>query len=330
MQTERMLAAIFNEGVPWEPDIHVVKQVYGNGRLERLAELTDLYPEFITRENFADHQEKLGELEVIFSTWGMFPLTGAQLDQLPKLKAVFHAGGASGHFRGPLQERGIKVCSSAAANAIPVAEFALSQILLAGAGYFRNIRECVDTESTRQINTFRGHGNYHTRVAILGDGVVSRQLRKFLEPHDLEVVVVSSYPERRTISLEEAFSTAFAVVNLFPDLENNAGIYDAPLFERMIDSSVFINVGRGRQVNEAGLVAVLKKRPDLTALLDVQYPEPPEPGSGLFALPNILLTPHIAGSKATELTRMADYMIDEFLRFERGEPLRHAVQPDQL
>lgn len=325
-----MKSAIFNQGVEWTRGPRIMDQVFANGRMERLAEMTDLYPDFITEKNFEAHAENLRDLEVIFSTWGIFPLNENQLARLPKLKAVFYAGGATGHFRGPLLERGIVVCTSSSANAIPVAEFALAQILLAGAGYFRNIRECVDLEHIRQIDSYRGHGNYHTRVAILGDGTISRQLQEFLAPHALEVVVVSSFPERRTVSLEEAFSTSFAVVNLFPDLDSNGGIYDEPLFARMIDSAVFINVGRGRQVVESDLIAVMKKRPDLTALLDVQYPEPPEPDSELFSMPNILLTPHTAGSKTSELVRMADYMIEEYQRFIKGESLQYEVRADQL
>ncbi len=142
--------------------------------------------------------------------------------------------------------------------------------------------------------------------------------------------VVPARADNRIISLEEAFATSIAIVNLFSDRDDNAGVFAAPLFRSMMDSAVFINVGRGRQVNEADLVTVMKERADLTALLDVQWPEPPEDGSELYTLPNIRLSGHIAGSKGTELIRMADYMIDDFLRLERGEPVLHKVRPDQL
>jgi len=211
-----------------------------------------------------------------------------------------------------------------------VAEFALAQVLLSGAGAYRNRRECVDEESSRMKNNYRGHGNYGTRVSILGNGAISTKLQELLKHHDLDVVVVPSRAQSRTVSLEEAFSTSFAVVNLFPDRDDNAGVFNAPLFRSMIDSAVFINVGRGRQVNENDLITVMKERPDLTALLDITWPEPPVDGSELYTLPNVELTGHLAGSKASELIRMADYMIEDFLRFEKGEPLLHAVQPDQL
>lgn len=119
-------------------------------------------------------------------------------------------------------------------------------------------------------------------------------------------------------------------MNLFPDMDHNVGVFDAELFGNMIDSAVFINVGRGRQVNEDDLIVVMKERPDLTALLDVQHPEPPDDGSELYVLPNVKLSAHIAGATSAELIRMADYMIEDFQRLEKGEPLLHQVQPGQL
>ncbi|MFM8656223.1 MAG: NAD(P)-dependent oxidoreductase [Chthoniobacterales bacterium] len=325
-----MKAAIFNNDVPWLQDGHIFDKVFAGGRRELLDEITEMYPERISSENFESHADRLREVEVIFSTWDMPVLTTEQVRRMPALKAVFYAAGATAHFRTAFEENGVIVCSATPANAIPVAEFALAQVLLAGAGYWRNSRQCCDATSTHALHNHRGHGNYNARVAILGDGSVSRRLQGMLAHHDLEVVVVSSRPERRTITLEEAFATSIAVVNVFPDCDDNAGVFDRSLFARMMDSAVFINVGRGRQVNEADLVAVMKERPDLTALLDVQWPEPPEDGSELYTVPNIRLSGHMAGSKGNELLRMADYMIEDFRRLEKGEPLLCRVQPDQL
>ncbi|QHI70612.1 NAD(P)-dependent oxidoreductase [Tichowtungia aerotolerans] len=325
---EKMKAAVFHESVTWMSD--AFDKVYAQGRCERLAEITDLYPVRISRDNFYDHVEDLQDLDVIFSTWDMVVLSSEEVQMLPNLKAVFYAAGASSSFRESFEENGVVVCSATAANAIPVAEFALAQVLLAGAGAYRNSRECVDVQSTTIANSHRGCGNYGNRVSILGNGAISSKLQDFLKHHDLEVVVVPSRAENRTVSIAEAFATSFAVVNLFPDRDDNVGVYNRPLFESMMDSAVFINVGRGRQVNETDLIAVMKERPDLTALLDITWPEPPIDGSELYTVPNIQLTGHLAGSKSSELIRMADFMIEDFQRWEKGEPLKYRVRPDQL
>ena len=307
----------------------MIDVVYGRGRREQLAQITDLYPEMITSANFDEHVANLQDLDVIFSTWGMVPLTEAQIKQLPNLKAVFYAAGAT-PFRAPFEAQGIKICSATTLQAVSVAEFALAQVLLAGTGYWRNSRECVNREGTLVANNYRGHGNYENRVAIIGNGAISKKLQEFLGHHDLEVIVVPSRKEKRTVSLEEVFSTSFAIVNLLPDRDDNVGVLNGELFSSMIDSAVFINVGRGRQVNEPDLIRVMKARPDLTALLDVQWPEPPEDGSELYTLPNVKLSGHIAGPTGSELVRISTAMIDEFQRFEKGLPLLYEVQPGQL
>ncbi len=318
-----MKTAFFNAPDP-VGNTDMVDQVYGN-RQEVIAGMSDLYPKLITPDNFEDEVENLQDLEVIFCTWSMLSLTEDQIDRLPNLKAVLYAAGSVKGFAKPYVERGIKVSSAIDANGVPVAELSLAQILLAGSGFWRNSRECVDMKSTHMANNWRGHGNYDNRVAILGNGTISNHLQKLLSHHKLEVIVVPSRASNRTISLEEAFATSFAVVNLFPDRDDNVGVFDGKLFDNMMNSATFINVGRGRQVNEPELIEVMKKRSDLTALLDVQHPEPPVDESELYSVPNIILSGHIAGSKGTELKRMADYMVSELKCLQAGQPLQYEV-----
>ncbi|MCJ7551025.1 MAG: glycerate dehydrogenase, partial [Anaerolineae bacterium] len=78
---------------------------------------------------------------------------------------------------------------------------------------------------------------------------------------------------------------------------------------------------RGAIVREMEMIEVLQDRSDLYAILDVTDPEPPVEGSPLYRLPNVILTPHIAGSVGTECRRMARYMIDDCKRYLAGEPL---------
>ncbi|MDF7824521.1 NAD(P)-dependent oxidoreductase [Pontiellaceae bacterium B12227] len=327
---EKIKAAFFVNGNAEGSAQQAVNAVYTADQRNQLAERTDFYPEIITSDNLDEHLGKLQDLQVIFSTWGMLPLTGEQVRQFPQLSVLFYAAGATRPFRAPFEENGVIVCSASSANAVPVAEFALAQILLAGAGYFQNVPTGAEVWNEQRTRCFEKFGNYRQRVSILGNGRISALLQKWLKQHCLEVVVIPSRAERRAVSLAEGFSSSAVVVNLFPDRDDNVGVLNAPLFEQMPPNAVFMNVGRGRQVDEAGLIRVMKNRPDLTALLDVQIEEPPPDGSELYSLPNIRLSAHIAGSKGRELARMADYMIEEFSRFEKGEPLRYQVEADQL
>ncbi|HEY3342887.1 MAG TPA: NAD(P)-dependent oxidoreductase, partial [Anaerolineae bacterium] len=82
---------------------------------------------------------------------------------------------------------------------------------------------------------------------------------------------------------------------------------------------------RGAVVREEEMIAVLQQRPDLFAVLDVVYPEPPAADSPLFTLPNVIVTPHIAGAVGTECQRMGRYMVEELTRFLRGEALKWGI-----
>ena len=115
-----------------------------------------------------------------------------------------------------------------------------------------------------------------------------------------------------------------------PDLPSTRAVLNGPLFEDMREGATFINTGRGAQVVEEDLIRVLKERPDLTALLDVPLPEPPVADSDLWTLPNVWISPHVGGSVGDEVVRMADCVIEEFVAWESGKPLRYQVTREVL
>ena len=78
----------------------------------------------------------------------------------------------------------------------------------------------------------------------------------------------------------------------------------------MKKNGTFINTGRGAQVDEAGMLEALKKRPDVSAVLDVTIDEPPV-NEDFYKLENVFLTPHIAGRQANEVARMSEMVVDQ-------------------
>jgi phosphoglycerate dehydrogenase-like enzyme len=101
------------------------------------------------------------------------------------------------------------------------------------------------------------------------------------------------------------------------------------LIASMKPGATFLNTARGAVVRQEEMIEALLARPDLTAILDVTHPEPPEPDSRLLSLPNVVLTPHIAGSLGAECRRMGRYMAEELRRYLAGEPLRWAISREQ-
>ncbi len=329
MQQQLKKAAFFGESTQ-------IARVYKQGRREQVAAATELYPHIVTGADFVTHVSHLQDLEVIFSTWGMPPLTEGQIAQLPRLRAVFYAAGSVQGFARAFLERNVLVVSAWAANAVPVAEFTLAQILLAGKGYFANTREYVSPES--RSTAYLGPGNFGETVALLGCGQIGRAVIALLQPFHLRVVVFDPFltPDAAQemgvvkVSLEEAFAQGMVVSNHLANLPETAGLLRGAHFAQMRLHATFINTGRGQTVAEEEMCAVLNARPDLTALLDVTHPEPPAADSALYALPNVQLTTHIAGSVGDEVVRMADYMLSEFRAWEQGEELRYAVTREML
>ena len=315
-----------------------VDRVYAEGRWEALCANVALYPHVVGIENFDRHAESLRDVEVAFSTWGMPELVDAHLDRMPSLRALFYAAGSVQSFARPFLARDIAVVSAWAANAVPVAEFALGQVLLACKGYFRNERACRDAELRHAGTAFKGAGVFGETVGLIGVGMIGRALCRLLKPFNLKVIGHDPYLEPAVaealgiewVDLPDVFSRAYVVSNHLPNIPSTRGLLDGSLFARMRSDATFINTGRGAQVVERDLIAVLAVRPDLTALLDVTWPEPPEKESPLYALPNVSLSAHIAGSINDEVVRMADYVLEEYGRWDRGEDLLYAVSPDML
>ncbi|MFA6101579.1 MAG: hydroxyacid dehydrogenase [Victivallaceae bacterium] len=318
-------AAIFNNH-PGQFDY-----VFQNGRLERLRQLTVLYPEIIADSNFSDHASRLKDVEVIFSTWGMPVLNEQQIAQLPNLKALFYAAGSVKMFGQPYLTRGVRVFSAWHANAIAVAEFAVSQILLSCKCYFQNSRACRNPAMRHRgmAHLPAGLGGYGETVALIGCGMVARNVIKMLKKiSDLKILVVDGYLSdtevrgigAEKVTLEDAFKRAYIVSNHLPDIPSTERMIRGEHFMSMRPGATFINTGRGRQVAENEMIEVLEKRMDLTALLDVTFPEPPAAESKLYILNNVFLSSHIAGSTGNEVVRMADAMLNEFERWRDGLP----------
>ena len=310
-------------------------EVFDQGRRERIETLTNLYPHVVHAGNFDEHVPNLPDVDVIFATWGMMNFSAAQRAKLPKLRAVFYAAGNVKAFAPSLIDNGIVLVSAWAINAIPPAEMCLSQVLLSLRGYFRTVRQYREMK-THAAKSYWRPGVMNETIGLIGLGYIGSQLRKKLADYPLHVIAHDPFltNERAAeldvtpVSLEELFVKSYIVSNHIPDLPTTRGVLTRKLFETLREGATFINTGRGAQVVEADLIAVLRARPDVTALLDVTWPEPPPPDSELWRLPNVVISPHIGGTTGHEVVRLADCAIEEFERWQAGQPLRYQVTQD--
>ena len=298
-------------------------------------------PEIITKANLAQYTDFLKETSFIFSTWGMIALDERFIrESLPRLEAVFYGAGSVQGFARPFLNCGVRVVSAWMANAVPVAEVTVAQIILANKGYFQMMSKIKDPLSYKGANSMKNSfgGNFVNTVGILGAGAIGKKVIELLKSYNLKILVFDPFLPDETAArlgvskrtLDEVFAESGVISNHLADNEQTAGMITKKQFDLMRDNAAFINTGRGAQVIEADMIAAMKDSPGRIALLDVTHPEPPLPGSELYTAPNIFISPHFAGSTGTEPLRHGEYMRDEFLLYSSEKKLRYSVTLEML
>lgn len=310
--------------------------IYSDEIRQAIDDLVEIIAPQQTRESIRNRMDLLRDVDFIFTGWGGPVLDETFLAFAPNLKAVFYgAGSIKGIVTDAFWERNIPITSAYAANAVPVAEYTLSQILFALKGGWHlawKIKKEGAYPGGREKKEWVT-GAYGSTVGIVSLGMVGRRVCQLLQPFDLKVVAYDPFVSEQTAtelnvelcSLEELFARADVVSLHTPWLKETEGMITGRLISSMKRHATLINTARGAIIREDEMIDVLRQRQDLTAILDVTWPEPPVAGSPLYTLPNVVLTPHIAGSLNRECARMGQLVVDELKRYLNGEPLRWAV-----
>ncbi len=314
--------------------------VYDDKVVCELQKLTKIEKKIYNKADILSEPALFGNVEIVFSTWGMPEFTEDEIKGcFPSLKCVFYGAGTVQTFARPFLNCGVKVFSAWAANAVPVAEMTVAQIILANKGYFLTSRIYHTEGHSSAGEAFKKcKGNYGETIGIIGAGMIGKRVIEMLKQYRLNVLVFDPFlsdEKAKELGVEkcqltELFDRAFVVSNHLANNEQTKGMLNYDLFCRMRENAVFINTGRGAQVVEDDLACILVERPDLTALLDVTYPEPPIEDHPFYTLPNCLLTPHIAGSAGDEVARMGEYMLYECESYLSGKSTRYEVTEKML
>lgn len=280
------------------------------------------------------------ETEALFGTWGMPPLTAEVLERLPNLKVLFYgAGSVKALLSEEFFRRGIRLFTGARGNAVPVAEYALAQILLhlKGISHLR-VRSRADWQHCDATNRHAYPGNYRSRVGLVSYGAIARILRDRLRAFDHEVLVWDPYLSREEAKKEEVelvdrgalFRDCHAVSIHTPLLKETRAMLGYEDILSMRRGGILINTSRGAVFDQHGLTRALSERPDLVAVLDVLEKEPPEENDPIFALPNVHITPHVAGSMGPECARIGSLMEQAFDDYLAGRPSPLEVRGNDL
>ncbi|MGK3647691.1 hydroxyacid dehydrogenase [Pseudarthrobacter enclensis] len=310
-------------------------------RLDRLAGLVDLGGQPWT-DSLEDPglQDRLGDVEILLTSWGVPRLDAAALQRMPKLRAVFHCAGTVRSFvTQELWDRGILVTNGADANAIPVAEFTFASIVLAGKKAHVLANDARTWREDWSYTTARGElGNIGRVIGVIGFSRIGRRVVRLVQQlQDVTCLVSDPHADPlevsaaggRLVPLTELLAASDIVSVHAPALPETRHMIGAAELRTMKDNATLINTARGSLVDTAALEAECATG-RIHALLDVTEPEPLPAGSVLYSLPNVVITPHIAGSLGTETRRMSDAALNDLERYLTGQRLVAQVVSEDL
>lgn len=311
------------------------ERVFDSSVMEKLNKDHDLHDNILNSQNIEQNIQFVNAAECIFTTWGMPHFSKEEiLKYFKNLKYIFYAAGSVQHFAREFLECGVRVFSSWRANAIPVAEYTFAQICLATKGYFYSSKHYYKGTAYSS----KAGGNYNLNVGVLGVGGIGSLVCEKLKAISCKVYYYDPFLNEQRAkdlnitseSLNFIFKNCDVITNHLANKSELTNIINYDLLSLMKPYATFINTGRGKQVEESGLVKAMKRVKTRTAVLDVVAKEPLSPLSKLNRCKNIIVTPHIAGSIGREVVRMAWYMVEDCERLLKGLLPEHEVNLKML
>jgi len=316
-------------------DKESAKLIYGETQKVQICRLIDISTQIFSEQEILSDPGAFLDMEIILSGWGGPLCDGSFLSLIPNLKIVFYgAGSIRGIVSDKFWERGIRITSAWGGNAIPVVEYTVASIFFCLKKVFQH--QSIYRREKRWIH-LDVPGAYKTTVGIISLGMIGKQVVEKLRGYDLNIIAYDPYyPSEmaiknniKMVSLDEVFLSADVISLHTPWLPETERMITGHHFSLMKEGASFINTARGAIVVEDEMIHILSNRPDLFAILDVTHPEPPSQDSPLFVMPNVLLTPHIAGSMGNECLRMGDIMVSELNRYLHDEPLEYEITEEE-
>jgi phosphoglycerate dehydrogenase-like enzyme len=289
------------------------------------------------RPTVGETLELISGARACVTSWGCQSMTEEILDAAPELGIIVYAAGSVKPIvTDAVWRRGISVTSSAAMIAVNVAEMTVGCVIL-GLKNVWGLDRATHSGGWREAREYaRSRVLNQATIGVIGAGHVGRKVLEYLQHFQVkEILLYDPYWTAEQIAglgakavpLHQLLRRSDVVTLHAPALPTTLHMLGGRELKLMKDDAVLINTSRGQNIDEQGLTAELEQG-RLVAFLDVTDPEPPALDSRLRALPNVILTPHVAGGGAN--ARMGDYAVEELRRFFAGESPLYEVRRDMM
>ncbi len=280
-------------------------------------------------------RDRLAGKEVCITGWGSPILEEAVLEKAGSLRLVAHnAGSIRPYVTDAVYGRGVRVCSGNRVFAESVAEGVIAYALAS----LREIpRYSTELAGGKWPESFNNRGLLDRSVGIVGYGMIAEYVVKMLQPFHTPIKVFSRHVSPEALAeygmeraeLAEIFATC-DVISLHSGMTpENHHLVTEELLMSMKDGALLINTARGAVIDEPALARVLRRRPEISAALDVYETEPLPGDSPLLDCKNALLMPHMGGPTIDRRRAVTRYLIGDIRRFLRGEPMGCEISPSR-
>lgn len=300
-----------------------------------------------TREAEEIPKERLGEAEVLYTAWAM-----PEPEQVPNLRWIqFHFAGIDHVVEHSLSRSEVMITTLSGAAVPQVAEFALAAMLSLSRHFPAMMRDKAKKRwAEDRFARYRPVELRGSTVGIVGYGSIGREIARLccafgasvlgtkrdlkrLEDQDFTLEGLGDreaeladrlYPPQAIGSM--AAECDFLVITV-PLTPSSRGMVDASVLAKMKPTAYLIDISRGEVVDHAALIEALQGGNLAGAVLDVYPVEPLPEVSPLWELPNVILSPHVAGASSHYLERAADIFAENLRRYVVGEPLLNRFDP---
>lgn len=307
-------------------------------RLAELAVIINPEPEAVVTTDFLSRN--IGDAQFAITSWESPRFDEHVVHRARALHTVCHAGGSvRAIVSDAFWQNQLRITSAAAAISYGVAEYCLGLILIASKRAFWLGIETRHGHWKDAGTLFGGwHEIYQQKIGIIGAGFVGRQLVALLRNFTCNVLMYDPYLSEeasrelgvtKVNTLEQLFEECRVVSLNAPSTPETQGMLRGSHFARLREGGLFINTARSALVNEAEFLEELRTG-RFVACIDVTNQEPPALDHPFRSLPNVWLTPHVAGAVAENQLRIGTMVVDEFERYTRGEPYRFEITAEQL
>lgn len=285
-------------------------------------------------------QQHAGDTRMLITGWGTPALTEAMLDAAAELRVMVHAAGSIKHLvTEAIWRRDLRIGTCREALAVGVAETTLGMMIAGLKGLFPADRLTAgnrwkhgDTETDFPIREM-----FDVTVGIIGASMVGRHTLRLLQHFEVRCLLndphVTAEEARQLgaekVELDELMRRSDVCSLHAPALPSTRHMLDRRQFRLMPDHAVFINTARGMIVEEDALIEELRTG-RISAFIDVTDPEPPRLDHPFRTLPNVVLTPHLAGAMSNGCRRLGRSAVDQLLQFVAGRPMEGEVVAAQF